>query len=248
VKKETKLSWWKAGLFIILTLAGLAAVAITLWQNNHPAPKQPHFIGHNDPADPPLTTANGAFQKHCAGCHGNNAEGVRDFHTPPLAGLPRWYVERQLTKFTNGERGAHPDDQYGNVMRISVQGLDAKTVANAVDDLLKLKPATPTSPTPTPLTDGNLERGKELYRENCMACHRFNGNGEKVFGSAPIAAFPDWYLHAQILKFQQGVRGYSPKDADGKKMRLAVTSLQSPQDINDIIRCVCTLRNKSKQK
>jgi cytochrome c553 len=52
----------------------------------------------------------------CAGCHGENGEGVADLQAPPLTHLSPYYIEQQLTKFAIGLRGYHPDDGPGSVM------------------------------------------------------------------------------------------------------------------------------------
>ena len=46
----------------------------------------------------------------CVTCHGANGEGNTALNSPKIAGLPDWYVERQLHNFKNGIRGVHPKD------------------------------------------------------------------------------------------------------------------------------------------
>ena len=50
-------------------------------------------------------------------CHGANGEGNKALNSPKIAGLPDWYVERQLHNFKNGIGGVHPKDIYGQQMR-----------------------------------------------------------------------------------------------------------------------------------
>ena len=51
---------------------------------------------------------------------------------------------------------------------------------------------------------GDAKNGKLIYSEQCMECHRYNGQGEMAFHSCPLTAFPDWYLAAQFEKFRRG--------------------------------------------
>ena len=46
----------------------------------------------------------------CAQCHGADGGGNKMFLAPAIAGLEQWYVEMQLEKFRNGQRGRHFDD------------------------------------------------------------------------------------------------------------------------------------------
>ena len=49
----------------------------------------------------------------CVPCHGQDGHGNATLAAPAIAGLPRWYVERQLTNFKGSMRGAHHLDEAG---------------------------------------------------------------------------------------------------------------------------------------
>lgn len=69
----------------------------------------------------------------CANCHGQQGEGIRATNGPRLAGLPDWYLERQLQNFRHGVRGRHRDDPYGNQMIEMAQVLvDDRAVQDVV--------------------------------------------------------------------------------------------------------------------
>jgi cytochrome c553 len=53
----------------------------------------------------------------CMECHRYNGHGEVSFQCAPLAGLPSWYIDAQLTKFQAGIRGYHPHDESGTKMR-----------------------------------------------------------------------------------------------------------------------------------
>lgn len=70
----------------------------------------------------PATTLKGDVAKGktlyatCAACHGQDGKGVAAMKSPSLLNLPDWYMLRQLKKFKEGIRGAHPKDLEGMQM------------------------------------------------------------------------------------------------------------------------------------
>lgn len=69
----------------------------------------------------------------CSACHGDGAVGIEDLHSPRLAGMQDWYMERQIHNFKNGIRGTQPGDTYGAQMhQIAVAIPDEKTVDDVV--------------------------------------------------------------------------------------------------------------------
>src|SRR6185312_1462677 len=75
----------------------------------------------------------------CASCHGPQGQGNREYGAPAIAGLPEWYLTRQLQHFIDGARGKHPDDDAGNRMRPMARTLkgadDPQLVATYVSSL-----------------------------------------------------------------------------------------------------------------
>lgn len=69
----------------------------------------------------------------CAACHGTNGQGIWALNAPRLAGMPDWYLVRQLQNFQQRIRGAHHQDFYGWQM-----GLMADILADdrAINDLV----------------------------------------------------------------------------------------------------------------
>jgi cytochrome c553 len=79
----------------------------------------------------PADTANGRnyFNALCSACHGSDGAGNEALNAPRLAGLPAAYLERQLTAFRAGQRGAQNADHEGAQMRTIANMLpDAATV------------------------------------------------------------------------------------------------------------------------
>lgn len=62
------------------------------------------------------------------------------------------------------------------------------------------------------------DRGEQLFAL-CSQCHMANGQGDQSIESPSIAGLPAWYVEAQLVKFQTGVRGGHPDDLAGLRMR-----------------------------
>ena len=84
----------------------------------------------------------------CITCHGANGEGNAALNSPKIAGLPDWYVERQLHNFKKGIRGVHPKDIYGQQMRPMAMALasnqairDVTAYVSTLKGVSKAKPA-----------------------------------------------------------------------------------------------------------
>ena len=54
----------------------------------------------------------------CAGCHGDDGKGIEVLSSPRVAGIPDWYLLRQLQNFEQGIRGTHAGDIYGRQMGV----------------------------------------------------------------------------------------------------------------------------------
>src|SRR5690606_4557412 len=66
----------------------------------------------------------------------------------------------------------------------------------------------------------------DLYR-SCESCHGTDGGGDTVLGAPAIAGLPEWYVNAQLERFQNGMRGKHPDDVEGLRMR--PMSMQVPE-------------------
>lgn len=86
------------------------------------------------------------FRDVCMQCHRYNATGELVFKSPPLIGLQDWYIERQLRKFRDGNRGADKRDIKGAKMHLMVNGL-SDTDLRAVASYISVLAARQTKPT-----------------------------------------------------------------------------------------------------
>ncbi|MDA7881013.1 c-type cytochrome [Akkermansiaceae bacterium] len=57
------------------------------------------------------------FREFCMECHRYNGHGELAFKSAPIAALPDWYITAQISKFLDGRRGYHPDDEAGHKMQ-----------------------------------------------------------------------------------------------------------------------------------
>jgi len=63
------------------------------------------------------------------------------------------------------------------------------------------------------------QEAKQLFKENCTACHLEDGYGLKSMNVASIAGLPRWYVTQQLRHFRDGKRGTHPEDIEGKMMQ-----------------------------
>ena len=54
----------------------------------------------------------------CAVCHGDDGKGIEVLSAPRVAGIPDWYLERQIRNFETGIRGTHAEDIFGRQMGV----------------------------------------------------------------------------------------------------------------------------------
>lgn len=54
----------------------------------------------------------------CAACHGDDGKGISELISPRLAGVPDWYLQRQIGNFKSGVRGTHEKDIFGRPMAV----------------------------------------------------------------------------------------------------------------------------------
>lgn len=94
--------------------------------------------------DPGLNLTEGRllFEERCMECHRYNATGELVFGSAPLIGLQQWYLEGQLRKFKNGQRGAMKGDQNGAKMVNSSQFIETdKALREVVAYIMTLNEA-----------------------------------------------------------------------------------------------------------
>ncbi len=189
---------------------------------------------------PPLLAQDSAAGERlytpCATCHGRSGEGNRDLRAPRIAGLPEWYIARQLKNFRTGLRGGDASDVYGSQMaRMALQLWDDGEVA-VVARYVSALPAT----VPSRTAGGKARRGTAAYTA-CAACHGAAAEGNPELGAPPLAGHDDWYIIEQLTAFRSGTRGTHESDTFGQQMRAAAALLADPQQLADVATHIGTL-------
>ena len=173
----------------------------------------------------------------CTYCHGPQGLGNAELGAPAIAGMPEWYLTAQLRNFRSGLRGLHPDDLEGMRMRpmslTLVRPGDLESVAAYTASLPRRKPE-------PIVTGGNAAAGAGLYAV-CQSCHGPDGQGNQGLNAPPLTHSGDWYLVAQLKKYQDGVRGSDPRDTNGTTMRSMVAVLRTEQIVKDVVAHIMTL-------
>jgi cytochrome c553 len=82
-------------------------------------------------------------------------------------------------------------------------------------------------------TQSRQARGEQLFR-TCAPCHGPNGHGDLALRTPAIAGLPDWYLTAELTKFQGDIRGAHPDDNEGHRMRPMARTLYHKGDIEAV--------------
>jgi cytochrome c oxidase subunit 2 len=177
----------------------------------------------------------------CAQCHGPEGAGNREFLAPTIAGLPDWYVSRQLHAFHNGWRGLQPDDRGG--LRMYPMSLALKTDADIEAVAAYVASLPRTHPAPV-LSGGDAAKGAATWAV-CTACHGPEAAGNQAVGAPPLRWQSDWYLLTSLQKFKAGIRGNNPKDAPALTMRGMAATLADDQAMKDVIAYIGSLANQA---
>jgi cytochrome c oxidase subunit II len=157
-------------------------------------------------------------------------------YAPRIAGLPEWYVARQLKNFRTGARGGDASDVFGSQMaRMALQLWDDSEVT-VVARYVSALPAT----APSRTAGGKARRGAAAYA-TCAACHGAAAEGNPELGAPPLAGHDDWYVVAQLAAFRSGTRGTHASDALGQQMRAAAALLADAQQLADVATYISTL-------
>jgi cytochrome c oxidase subunit 2 len=197
--------------------------------------EQPTWAEIQDIA-PGDTLAGQGLYAVCGSCHGQQGEGNAAMNAPRLAGLPDWYVERQLHYYKAGIRGSHKEDIYGQQMAPMAGVLvDDKAVRDVTAYIASLE-----AQTANRTLAGDPERGKSHYT-NCGACHGAEAQGNYALQAPTLAGQDDWYLKRQLENFRLGIRGTHEQDNYGHQMVLMARSLQNEQSIDDLMAYLSSL-------
>ena len=174
----------------------------------------------------------------CQQCHAEDGGGTPSYLAPAIAGLPAWYVKRELQKFHDGIRGTHFDDISGMRMRPMALWLQTEADIAAVSDYVAALPPVE----PVPLLEGGNAAAGAPHSAPCIACHGAGGQGNEQLGAPPLTHASDWYMLTQLQHFKQGIRGANPKDTQGALMLPMARLLPDEQAMKNVIAYIVTLQ------
>ena len=181
-------------------------------------------------------TAGAAGYAVCAACHGQQGEGLQALNAPKIAGQEDWYIARQIRNYQGGLRGAHEDDIYGRQMApMAATLVTDESIANVIAHINTF----PDNPAPATI-DGDVGNGERLYTV-CAYCHGGEAQGIQAINAPRMAGMTDWYLASQLKNFRDGIRGEHPMDFYGMQMGFMGRTIQTDQDINDLVAYINTL-------
>ncbi len=162
----------------------------------------------------------------CAGCHGNDGQGLDYMYAPNLTGQDSDYLVRQLTNFREGKRG-RMDDAHGFPMvgrATAIPGADGvKAVVTYIAGLPKLA-ATPVASRTVPTAIADI-------LPTCATCHGANGEGNADMQAPALNRLDRTYIAQQLVNFRTGKRGYHADDAQGALMAASLPETLDPDTI-----------------
>jgi cytochrome c oxidase subunit 2 len=82
--------------------------------------------------------------------------------------------------------------------------------------------------------------GRDLYR-SCESCHGSSAEGNVTIDAPRLAGLPAWYVSSQLERFQQGLRGKHPDDAEGLRMRAMASQMLSKAEIDRVAEYIAGL-------
>ena len=163
------------------------------------------------------------ISRSCALCHGQVGQGTPGPASPRLAGMPPGYTIQQLEHYKSGDRINPRMVIMGSLARLSEEDMEDVAAFYYAINLEKLGLAG------IPQWPGDLEKGKEIYLEECKSCHKKNGMGKSRKGIPALALQYSQYLFRQIKMFQWRKRVHDDDPEDDTFDEL------SDQQIGDLL-------------
>mgnify|MGYP001829205189 CR=1 FL=1 len=147
--------------------------------------------------------ANGhKINKSCALCHGIYGQGAPGKLSPRIAGLPKEYIIKAMKEYHKGEWRNYP-------LMNKTSKLDMYTEKDFDDVATYLANLDLSSDAHFDIKatiGGEVEAGKEIYKDDCKSCHARDGYGKPRKEAPPLAGQHPEYLFTTMLNFRQGVR------------------------------------------
>lgn len=162
----------------------------------------------------------------CDSCH--RIDSKISSIAPSLDGMPESYLVEQLENFRQSRRGTDPTDAVTREMSQQAKALNDEQVS-LIGDYYSGRPRQHSN---EPVT-GDLENGKQLYKEQCEGCHS-SMLGRYFTKSPRITHLRGPYLLAQLNQFSKGSR-LVMADSKHKEKMVAVAKKLSDREQSNIV-------------
>ena len=170
----------------------------------------------------------------CQSCHGDKLQGNESLKAPLISGLSQWYLYRQMKNYKDGIRGNHPQDIFGQSMRLSIMSLSDNELQALAEHISTIS----VDKQPQSIK-GDIETGKFVF-EHCISCHGEFGEGDQTIGAPRLTGQSDWYLYQQMINFQKDIRGNHQDDLYGKLMK-DMAYMFNEQMLKDVVSYISTI-------
>ena len=170
----------------------------------------------------------------CQSCHGDKLQGNESLKAPLISGLSQWYLYRQMKNYKDGIRCNHPQDIFGQSMRLSIMSLSDNELQALAEHISTIS----VDKQPQSIK-GDIETGKFVF-EHCISCHGEFGEGDQTIGAPRLTGQSDWYLYQQMINFQKDIRGNHQDDLYGKLMK-DMAYMFNEQMLKDVVSYISTI-------
>jgi cytochrome c553 len=154
--------------------------------------------------------------QHCKACHGPKGLGSKDGKYPRIAGLPQYYVEKQLGDFKNRKRLNKPMIPVFNNWRFNqeVMAAVAAYITQLPLDELAIPDYEPAADILAQFDSREemVQVGEDLF-EDCIQCHAEQATGKEDKKSPPLIHQYPAYLRKQLGDFASGRRSHENSES-----------------------------------
>ena len=152
-----------------------------------------------------MARAEGLYQQYCSLCHGEDRTGYRADHAPSLktASLLATGYPRFLYTTIGYGRANTAMDGYSTELGGPLERADIRLITRW---LLQIEGVEPQALGDEVIT-GDVQRGRELYAQNCAECHGPDGQGitaPSLGDPGLLANAPDTFLEYAIVNGREG--------------------------------------------
>lgn len=178
-------------------------------------------VGQAEPPGP-ASAGRGAYLKYCASCHGADLRGGPN--APPIRGVGAADVDFMVG--TGRMPAAVPWIEVGH----RGPQLPQATIDAIVAYVSSVQPGGP--PIPVVIAGGDVDRGRDLFRQNCMHCHGVGAGGALIGGRQWAPSLE----HATVTQVGEAIRvGPDEMPRFGERQL-------SARDVDDIVTYLSSLR------